>query len=231
MAEMQYDATNCPNPEVVFIESLNQIAVATKAAICKSQADSQAYTDSQIAVINTHLANIDSQDTLTKINALKQLVETLDLDTDGSIVDNLLDIKDLATAAQAAAAAAQAAATAAQGSASQAVADALAAQQALAAFQISVNNSIASLEARVSNLESQVGGMDARISTLEDSVSQLQSSVSNGTGGTGGLDEEAVRGHAQDEICKNNKKIAQGLASAVLSFIATLEWPCPVQGE
>jgi chromosome segregation ATPase len=231
MADIVHDTVECPNPQVILVESINQMAVATKAAICKSLKDSRNYTDSQIAVITAQLEAIDSQDTLNKVNALKALVETLDLDTDGSIVDNLLDIKSLADSAKTAADAATAAAAAAQGAASQAVADALACSQALASFQISVNTSIAALESRVSTLESQVGGFDARISTVEDQVSQLQSSISNLSSNGGGTDENEVRTISQDEVCKNNKKMAAGLAAAVISFIQVLEGPCPVNND
>lgn len=228
MAEIVYDSTTCPNPEVVLVEALNSMAVATKSAICQSLADSKSYTDSQVAAINAQLTALDSQDTLTKINSLKALVETLDLDTDGSIVDNLLDIKDLADAAKTAADAAQASATAAQGAASQAVADALACSQALASFQISVNTSLANLEARVSTLESQVGGFDSRISTVEDSVAQLQSSINNITFPEVGTNVEEVRTIAQDEICKNNVRLAAGLATAVAAWSATMAGACPL---
>jgi hypothetical protein len=215
MAEIVYDSVTCPNPEVVMVEALNAMALATKQAICKSLVDSVIYTDSEVAAINTRLDAIDSQDTLSKIAALKSLVDSLDLDVDGSVVNDLLSIKALAESAQASATNALAKATSASADATKASQDVLAVSQALAGFQTSVNNSIAGLTSRVSTLESS-------LSTLADTVANLP---------TGGLTEAQAVALAQAEICKNNVKMANGLSSAVASFIATMEGPCPIAGD
>ena len=209
MAEIVYDSVTCPNPEVVMVEALNAMAVATKQAICKSLADSIVYTDTEVASINSRLDAIDSQDTLSKIAALKSLVDSLDLNIDGSVVNDLLAIKALAESAQASATSALASANDAKADALEAKTDVLAVSQSLASFQTSINATIASHESRISSLENALANLPASSGTDIATVTAIATTV------------------AQDEVCKSATRLAAGLTAGVAAFIATLEGPCP----
>jgi len=86
-----------PNPEVFINESLEALAVATLAAITRGDAT----ISEQFGNITTQLQNqidslVNDSASAEKLKSLIELVNSLDLNTDGSIVNDLLAIKSIA---------------------------------------------------------------------------------------------------------------------------------------
>lgn len=214
MADIVYDEVTCPNPEVVMMDALTQMATLTKSAICKSLADSKSYTDAEVAGIQSQIDALSSEDVIAQITALKSLVDTLDLDVDGSVVNDLLSIKALAESAQAAATNALATANTASSDATTARQDVLAISQSLANFQTSVNSTISSHESRISELEGTVADLTA---TIEG--------ISTGTGGT---DVATVTAIAQEQACAIAKKMQLGISAGLVAFAEVMNGDCPI---
>jgi len=226
MAEINFDPTNCPNPEVFVAEQMGLIAQALQDRLCADSKTAKDYTDSEVQAtkdelipriesLETSVGNLIGEDTLNKLNALKALVETLDQDGDGQILDNLLEIKDLADSAQTAADSAESKAQNALDTANNAVSLANSAQTAANDAANSANNA----QSKANTNESEINDLKSRVTDLE----------TNGSSADGVRTDAEIRAIADEQVCEFSKKMMSAWSAAATSFISKLSESCPVE--
>ena len=214
------DQENCPNIGEELKIALTGIGTAVNARICDEAKNAKDYTDAEILVIKTDLqskidglttdvTNLVNQDTLDKINALKTLVETLDTDNDGSIVDTLLEIKTVADSALEVANEAKTIAESAKTTSESALTESNSAKSIANTAQAKANENASDLV------------------TVKSDIESLKSNTNTSVGLTVGEVTEI----AEAKVCELAKNIKTGLDAGVTAFMTELNKSCTVESS
>lgn len=195
MTDLTYDPNTCPDPAAM----LPGLVTAIMDRLCAEGDASRKYTDAEISIVMDALSSLEntvngvvSADLQAQLTVLSDLVKTLDLDSDGAVVNDLLAIRASAEAAAASAKEAGDAAKAAQS----------AAQTAQSAAQ-TAQKTASDAAAQASQNKSAIDGLAEQVAAWEDTDTQI--------------DPEQVRAIANEQVCANNRRWASALTAAIES--------------
>ena len=194
----------CPDPNLLFTSALTEVGNVVKAELCAAEKRGVEYTDEQVAGIETMLEELTGAGDLTaKVAAIESLVNSLDTDGDGQVVDQLNDLLGIANAAK----------TIAEGAnqkSDEAKAAALATEQALSSFQTTVNGQMTTVNGHIANHAADIAKLKSDIANMVTSVAGITAA------------------DVKEMICANNRKIMEGVTAGVSAFTSILQGACPV---
>jgi uncharacterized phage infection (PIP) family protein YhgE len=207
----------CPDPSLVIDASLKEMGEIVKDQVCKVAQEGKLYTDQEAVKLQQQIdALTGSADNSQKIQELVDLINTLDIDEDGSILNDLLAIKAIAEAAKQ--------------DAADAKSESAATKAAFDAYRDSNNATVTALQASVNSLSAVTGQHTQSISSLQQDFADLKALVES-LPTTVGLTISEVAKMISDAICAQNKKVVAAFESGMAAFRSTMEGPCPVEGE
>lgn len=194
----QFHGEDCPDLSVVLRDMFVSLAQKTNTKICteaqniiKIVDDRATAVDGRFDAVEDALQNITNVENFTElVNRFNELVEAIDLDKDGSVANDLLNLKNQLEAVLVALESVRELASTANFTANTALEAATALQTAFADFQKSLSD--------------KYDGLAARVSTVEGDIAEIKEAIAN-------IDVDAES--ARDIYCSISTKLNNVAAS------------------